>query len=231
MEHLHVATQTAEDKKRKIAAQKLHKQDRADKLERTRYGGAHDDVELANAFRHLGIDFLSTPRDQVFGMVPTIWEGRKIDDIPEAAVSFLAENYHVRRVFDGEGRALVHFENPEEELMKLHTQIAEICGEPRKTVKAVMEGFIKQIRRSLKEDRGIRIPEIGKISIRYRPAKEKRKGTNPFTGKKMWFKAKPASNKIRFSPAKDLKRFVADKVPVVAPPKKKGKKKGKKSKK
>jgi len=161
--------------------------------------------KLANDLRKLGIDLFSVPRDQVFRLIPQIWEGRRIDEIPESAIPFLADNFNVTRVLDSEGRALVHFANSEEELMKLHTQIAEISGQPRKVVKVVIEGLITQIRKSLKEDRGIRIPEVGKLAVRFRPAKEKRRGRNPFSGKEMWFKAKPASNKLRFSPAKDLK--------------------------
>jgi nucleoid DNA-binding protein len=232
MHHLRAVTESsAEDRKRRLEAQKQNKEMRSAKLERTRHGGAHDDVELVNVFRSLGIDFFSVPRDQLFGLIQKTWEGRRIDDIPESAIPFLSENFNVRRVYDGEGRALVHFENLEEENMKLHTQLAEISGQPRKIVKAVMEAFLKQVRRSLKADRGIRIPEFGKLSVRYRKAKPKRKGRNPFTGQTGWFKAKPASNKLRFSPAKDLKRFVAEKIEVIEPKKKKKGKKGKKSKK
>lgn len=220
----HIAPRSPEGKQQRISRTKDHQQFRYDKLERTRYEGARRDVELANSLRLLGIDYFSQSRGQALRLVPKIWNGRRVDEIPENAFPFLLENFVVGKVFDSEGRAILRFIDPEEEKMKLHTIIAEASEQPRKVVKVVLETLEKQIYTSLKEDRRIRIPGIGIFSVKYRKARPKRKGINPFTKKPHVFQAKPASNKLRFSPAKDLKKYVSDKLKVVAPKKKKGKK-------
>jgi len=46
---------------------------------------------------------------------------------------------------------------------------------------------------------------LGRIKIRYKEANKALKGTNPFTGEAMTFKAKPATLQPRFTPAKALK--------------------------
>ena len=46
---------------------------------------------------------------------------------------------------------------------------------------------------------------LGRIKMRYKAATKSRKGTNPFTGEPMTFKAKPATLTPRFTPGKTLK--------------------------
>jgi nucleoid DNA-binding protein len=46
---------------------------------------------------------------------------------------------------------------------------------------------------------------LGRLKMRYKPATKARKGTNPFTGEPMTFKAKPATLQPRFTAAKALK--------------------------
>jgi nucleoid DNA-binding protein len=46
---------------------------------------------------------------------------------------------------------------------------------------------------------------LGRIKMRYKAAAKARKGTNPFTGEPMTFKAKPATLQPRFTAAKALK--------------------------
>ncbi len=46
---------------------------------------------------------------------------------------------------------------------------------------------------------------IGRIKMRYKAATKARKGTNPFTGEPMTFKAKPATLQPRFTAGKALK--------------------------
>lgn len=46
---------------------------------------------------------------------------------------------------------------------------------------------------------------LGRLKMRYKAATKSRKGTNPFTGEAMTFKAKPATLQPRFTPAKALK--------------------------
>ena len=47
-----------------------------------------------------------------------------------------------------------------------------------------------------------------KLKVVRKPATQEREGTNPFTGQKMVFKAKPASKKVRALPLKALKTMV-----------------------
>ncbi len=46
---------------------------------------------------------------------------------------------------------------------------------------------------------------LGRLKMRYKAASKARKGTNPFTGEPMTFKAKPATLQPRFTAAKALK--------------------------
>jgi len=46
---------------------------------------------------------------------------------------------------------------------------------------------------------------LGRLKMRYKGATKARKGTNPFTGEPMMFKAKPATLQPRFTAAKMLK--------------------------
>jgi nucleoid DNA-binding protein len=47
-----------------------------------------------------------------------------------------------------------------------------------------------------------------KIKTIHKPASKARKGTNPFTGEEMMFKAKPARNVVKVLPLKNLKAMV-----------------------
>jgi nucleoid DNA-binding protein len=50
---------------------------------------------------------------------------------------------------------------------------------------------------------------LGRLKMRYKAATKSRKGTNPFTGEPMTFKAKPATLQPRFTAAKALKETAA----------------------
>lgn len=104
--------------------------------------------------------------------------------------------------------------------MNLFSEVQAKAGHPRRVVKEVYSTLISVVHRELKNERRIRLPELGILKIGFRPAREKRKGISPFNGKPMTFKAKPAMNKIRFSPTKDLKEWANAKVAVVRPKKK-----------
>ena len=221
-----IRDETKEERQRRIAAQRAHHAARSEKWYRRR-GGAGKDVELANIFRELGIaDFLSLPRSDAFKLVPSRLEGRKALSLTKRALEFLEENFDMKLVRDKDMRQLVHFSKGGK-TMNMTKQLVQESGQPRKVVKAVYDALIGEIQKGLKEDRSVRLPGIGKLRIRYKPARPKKKGKNPFTGEAMTFKAKLASNKLRFRPAKELKEFVG-KLKVVAP---KGKKKMKKKKK
>jgi nucleoid DNA-binding protein len=47
-----------------------------------------------------------------------------------------------------------------------------------------------------------------KVKVVRKPATKARKGTNPFTGEEMMFKAKPARNVVKVLPLKGLKEMV-----------------------
>jgi nucleoid DNA-binding protein len=47
-----------------------------------------------------------------------------------------------------------------------------------------------------------------KIRVKRKPATKARRGTNPFTGEEMMFKAKPARNVVKVTPLKALKDMV-----------------------
>lgn len=228
MRFLRLAYETKEDRKQRLQRNRQHKELRHEKLERTRHGGAHDDVEQANIFFHLGMDIFTIPVHERIATMKKTLEGLRTDKIPKASMKWLRENYDAIEVGDLEGRLVIHFSEPKQQGddMKLYTQLAELSGQTRKEVKAVYEALVKQIKHELKHDRRVRLPELGRLAIRFRPAKEKRKGRNPFNGKEMWFKAKPASNKLAFRPSKDFKEYVNDKIPVEAPKKKHKKEKG-----
>ncbi len=50
---------------------------------------------------------------------------------------------------------------------------------------------------------------LGRLKMRFKPATKARKGTNPFTGEPMTFKAKPATLQPRFTAAKAIKDAAA----------------------
>ena len=219
--------QAKDRKKQRLAANKAQKEYRQEKAYRIRYKGAKDDIEAANLFLLLGIDYLHTPKDQLAQIVRERFTGKIANVLPVKAMDFLTDNFDAVIVEDEFKRGLINFEErqPEKEEetrpMRLYAQLAERTGHTRRVVKEVYEALVLEARKGLRTERLFKLPDLGRLKITYRPAKDKRKGINPFTGKKQWFKAKPASNKLRFSPAKVLKVFVADKVEVVAPKKKK----------
>jgi nucleoid DNA-binding protein len=78
----------------------------------------------------------------------------------------------------------------------------------RKQVSAVFESLNGIIRKSLRSHGIVTLPGLLKLKVVKKPATKARKGTNPFTGEEMTFKAKPASKKVRALPLKNLKAMV-----------------------
>ena len=223
MQFLRIAYETKADRAQRLQRNRQEKDFRHAKLERTRHKGAHDDVELANFYRMLGLDYFYVSKDESrTAYIKRVLTGLRVDRFPKPALKWLKENYDATEARDPEGRLVIQFLEPESqgEAMKLYSQLAESSEEPRKAVKNVYEALIKHVRHELRHERRVRLPELGIISIRFRPAKEKRRGRNPATGQEMWFKPKPASNKLRFSPTKDFKVYIAEKIAVVEPKKK-----------
>jgi nucleoid DNA-binding protein len=52
------------------------------------------------------------------------------------------------------------------------------------------------------------VPGLMKITVQKKPATKARKGTNPFTGEAMMFKAKPARKVVKVRALKKLKEMV-----------------------
>lgn len=78
----------------------------------------------------------------------------------------------------------------------------------RKQISGVFDSLNTIIRKSLRSNGVVTIPGLLKLKVVKKPATKARKGTNPFTGEEMVFKAKPASKKVRALPLKNLKAMV-----------------------
>jgi nucleoid DNA-binding protein len=87
-------------------------------------------------------------------------------------------------------------------------QISKDTALSRKQVSEVFESLNAQIKKSLRSNGLFTLPGLLKLKVVKKPATKAREGTNPFTGEKMVFKAKPASKKVRALPLKNLKGFV-----------------------
>ena len=93
----------------------------------------------------------------------------------------------------------------------LYTSIAETTGLEKKQVLAVFEALGDVVESHIKK-RGpqtFTLPGLLKIKVNKKPATKARKGTNPFTGEEMMFKAKPARNVVKVQALKKLKDFAA----------------------
>lgn len=87
-------------------------------------------------------------------------------------------------------------------------QIAKDTKLSRKQASSVLESLNGIIRKSLRGNGLFTMPGLLKMKVVKKPATKERVGTNPFTGEKMTFKAKPASKKVRILPLKSLKGMV-----------------------
>ena len=87
------------------------------------------------------------------------------------------------------------------------THIAEVTELSKKDVTAVIDELTVLINRHIKKKSAgeFKFPGLMKIKVVKKPAVRARKGTNPFTGEEMMFKAKPARNVVKITPLKALK--------------------------
>jgi len=81
-------------------------------------------------------------------------------------------------------------------------------GVPKKQATAMLSGFVADIGRVLKKGSKVRIPDLGILQVRVRPARPVRKGRNPATGEEIQIKASRASKKVAFRVAKALKESI-----------------------
>ena len=97
--------------------------------------------------------------------------------------------------------------------------VAERTGSDRKTADAAVSAVTDSIVAAVTKGDIVTISGFAKFSRRVKPATKARKGTNPFTGEEMMFKAKPASKTVKVAPLKAFKDTVASgKVPAAAKP-------------
>jgi nucleoid DNA-binding protein len=78
----------------------------------------------------------------------------------------------------------------------------------KKDVKAVMETLATVAYKELKKTGAFLLPGFAKFVVIKKPATKARKGTNPFNGEPMMFKAKPARKIVRARPVKAAKDAV-----------------------
>jgi len=216
---LRIAVENREERKQRLAAQRAYKQQRAAKLERTRHGGAQSEAKLANIFYHMGLlTEFEMDRAKAFRLIPFRLEGQKRDNVSALVWDFLQENFSAVVVSDPQGRKLIHIPKLKERTeMILVGEIADKSGLTRKDVKAFFVALVEVVQESLKAERKVRLPDLGTMRLKFKKALPKRKGKNFFTGEMQWFKARPATNKLRFTPAKSLREYVAEEIPVKEP--------------
>ena len=87
------------------------------------------------------------------------------------------------------------------------THIAEVTELSKKDVTAVLDELGIVINRHIKKKAcgEFKLPGLLKVKVVKKPAVKARKGTNPFTGEEMMFKAKPARNVVKVLALKGLK--------------------------
>ena len=78
----------------------------------------------------------------------------------------------------------------------------------KRDVKNVMDTLVDVGHKELKKNGIFLVPGFAKFVVVKKPATKARKGTNPFTGEEMMFKAKPARKIVRARPVKAAKDAV-----------------------
>jgi nucleoid DNA-binding protein len=90
-------------------------------------------------------------------------------------------------------------------LEKISEQHSEIS---KRDIKGIMETLSAVGHKELKKSGVFVVPGFAKFVVIKKPATKAREGTNPFTGEKMMFKAKPARKIVRARPVKAIKDAV-----------------------
>jgi DNA-binding protein HU-beta len=93
------------------------------------------------------------------------------------------------------------------------SQLVEKIGEnhselSKRDIKGVIESLASVGHKELKKAGVFVVPGFAKFVVVKKPATKAREGTNPFTGEKMMFKAKPARKIVRARPVKAIKDAV-----------------------
>lgn len=115
---------------------------------------------------------------------------------------------HLRKTSKGKTvvRAHVKSGKAKKHVKKVMTPMPEIT---HKEQKVVYDNTIKDIIADLKKEKRAKIPQIGILTVKTKPAQKGGvKKFNPITKENYISKAKPASKKIKFRPSKDLLEVV-----------------------
>jgi DNA-binding protein HU-beta len=93
------------------------------------------------------------------------------------------------------------------------SQLVEKIGEQhselsKRDIKGIIESLANVGHKELKKAGVFVVPGFAKFVVVKKPATKAREGTNPFTGEKMMFKAKPARKIVRARPVKAIKDAV-----------------------
>jgi len=91
---------------------------------------------------------------------------------------------------------------------QLIEKIAAATEISKKEVKGVLETLATVGYKEIKKSGVFLVPGFAKFVVIKKPATKARKGTNPFTGEAMTFKAKPARKIVRARPVKAAKDAV-----------------------
>jgi len=91
---------------------------------------------------------------------------------------------------------------------QLIEKIATTTEVSKKEVKSVMDTLVDVGHKELKKNGVFLVPGFAKFVVVKKPATKARKGTNPFTGEEMMFKAKPARTVVKPLALKSLKEMV-----------------------
>lgn len=75
----------------------------------------------------------------------------------------------------------------------------------RADVKDVLDSYLMIMLNEINDSGIFAIPGVVKLFRKFKPAREKRKGVNPFTGEKCIFKAKPATYQAKARPLAKVK--------------------------
>lgn len=87
-------------------------------------------------------------------------------------------------------------------------KIATTTELSKRDVKGVLESLVELGHKELKKQGVFLLPGFAKFVVVKKPATKARKGTNPFNGEEMMFKAKPARKIVRARPVKAAKDAV-----------------------
>ena len=92
------------------------------------------------------------------------------------------------------------------------TQIVAQLAEDTELTKAEIKNVLVALENLVLSEIGnaekFKIGTLVQLDVKLKPATKARKGTNPFTGEEMMFKAKPARNVVKVLALKSLKDMV-----------------------